>query len=333
MMFHNNKELRISLVLLSLATAILTSIGLSLSVTAGVLILISGLVAIAIHLSTEYYRYRKLQKLSSDLDQLLISGTPLPICEYSEGELSILANQIQKMTLRLTESAEAIKADKIYLADSLADISHQLRTPLTSMNLTTSMLRESNLTDERRMELTGELRKLLTRTDWLVETLLKISKLDAGTVKLTQKKIAVRQLIDRAAAPLAIPMDLRNQNLEIRCKEESVICDLVWTAEALGNILKNCMEHTPEGGTITVTASETVLYTQIEVEDTGSGFDTKDIPHLFERFYKGSNASENSYGIGLALARTVITSQNGTVQAMNGASGAKFVIKFYKQVI
>ena len=332
-MFHNNKELRISLVLLGLATAILTLIGLSLSVAAGALILISGLVPIAIHLSTEYYRYKKLQKLSSDLDRLLISGTPLPIREYSEGELSILANQIQKMTLRLTESAEAIKSDKVYLADSLADISHQLRTPLTSMTLTTSMLREPNLSDERRMELTGELRRLLTRTDWLVETLLKLSKLDAGTVKLTQQKISVRKLIDRAAAPIAIPMDLRNQRLIIHCKEEAFTGDPIWTAEAIGNILKNCMEHTPEGGTITITAQETALYTQIEVEDTGAGFDVKDIPHLFERFYKGSNASETSYGIGLALARTVITAQNGTVQATNGSNGAKFVIKFYKQVI
>ena len=331
-MFHN-KELRISLILLGVATAILTLIGFSLSVTAGVLILISGLVAIAIHLSTEHYRYRKLQKLSSDLDKLLIDGIPLPIRDYQEGELSILANHIQKLTLRLIESAEVVEADKKHLADSLADISHQLRTPLTSMNLTTSMLRESNLTDERRMELTGELRRLLTRTDWLVETLLKISKLDAGTVKLARKKISIRHLIDRAAAPLAIPMDLRNQTLTVHCKEESVNCDLVWSAEALGNILKNCMEHTPEGGTITVTAQETALYTQIEVEDTGSGFDPKDIPHLFERFYKGSNASENSYGIGLALARTVITAQNGTVQAANGSNGAKFVIKFYKQVI
>ena len=332
-MFHNNKELRISLVLLGLATAILTLIGLSLSVAAGALILISGLVSIAIHLSTEYYRYKKLQKLSSDLDRLLISGTPLPIREYSEGELSILANQIQKMTLRLTESAEAIKSDKVYLADSLADISHQLRTPLTSMTLTTSMLREPNLSDERRMELTGELRRLLTRTDWLVETLLKLSKLDAGTVKLTQQKISVRKLIDRAAAPIAIPMDLRNQRLIVHCKEEAFTGDPIWTAEAIGNILKNCMEHTPEGGTITITAQDTALYTQIEVQDTGAGFDAKDIPHLFERFYKGSNASENSYGIGLALARTVITAQNGTVQAMNGEAGAKFVIKFYKQVI
>ena len=185
----------------------------------------------------------------------------------------------------------------------------------------------------KRMELTGELRKLLAQTDWLVETLLKISKLDAGTVHLTRLFFPVRQLIDRSAAPIAIPMELRNQTLHIQCKEEMLSCDLVWTAEALGNILKNCMEHTPDGGTITVTAAETALYTQIDIEDNGSGFDSKDIPHLFERFYKGRNACQSSYGIGLSLARTVITAQNGTVQAANTEKGAKFVIKFYKQVI
>lgn len=332
-MFHNNKELRISIILLATASACVALVGFAISVSAGVLVLLLGSAVTAIHLGTEYYRYRKLQKLGDDLDKLLISGVPLPIREYKEGELSILANHIQKLTLRLTESAETINKEKVYLADSLADISHQLRTPLTSMNLTTSMLREANLTDERRMELTGELRTLLTRTDWLVETLLKISKLDVGTVKLTRQKISVRELIARAAAPLAIPMDLRNQTLTIRCEQETLNCDLVWTSEALGNILKNCIEHTPEGGTVTVSAMETALYTQIEVEDTGDGFSEKDIPHLFERFYKGRNASENSYGIGLALARTVITTQNGAVQAMNGKDGAKFVIKFYKQVI
>jgi len=333
MMFHNNKELRLSLILMSIATAILAFAAAAISLAAGALVLLLGLTVIAIHLATEHYRYRKLQKLSSDLDKLLLGGTPLPIREYSEGELSILANQIQKMTLRLTESAEAIKADKVYLADSLADISHQLRTPLTAMNLTTTMLRNPELSVDKRMELTGELRSLLARTEWLVETLLKLSKLDAGTVRLAQEPVQVRNLIDRAAEPLAIAMDLRNQKLVIQCGEETFTGDLVWTAEAVGNILKNCVEHTKEGETITVTAQDTALYTQIEVRDTGAGLDPKDIPHLFERFYKGSNSTEGSYGIGLALARTVITAQNGTVQAANGSTGAKFVIKFYKQVI
>lgn len=332
-MIQNNKELRRSLVVIAIASIILTVVGFAISATCGLLVLAACIVIACIHIGTEIYRYHRLQKLSADLDRLLISGTPLPITEYNEGELSILANQVQKLTLRLTEAAEVVEADKKYLADSLADISHQLRTQLTTMNLTTTMLRSPDLTDKKRMDLTGELRSLLTHTEWLVETLLKMSKLDAGTVKLAKHTVSVGDLISRSAAPIAIPMDLRNQTLVVNCSGENFIGDLIWSAEALGNILKNCMEHTPEGGTITVTAQETALYTQIEVEDTGAGFHPKDIPHLFERFYKGSNASQNSYGIGLALARTVITAQNGTIQAMNGNTGAKFVIKFYKQVI
>ena len=332
-MFQNNKELHFGLLLIFAVSIIFFAIGFTVSTVSGILILVACLAIAGIHLGTEFYRYRRLQKLSSDLDALLISGTPLPIREYEEGELSILANQIQKMTLRLKEAAAIVKEDKNHLADSLADISHQLRTPMTAMNLTATMLRSPELTNERRMELVGELRNLLTRTDWLVETLLKLSKLDAGTVTLSKDAVAVRDLISRSAVPVAIPMDLRNQRLIVNCGNEHFTGDLTWTAEALGNILKNCMEHTPEGGTITVCVQETVLFTQITVEDTGPGLAEKDIPRLFERFYKGSNASEGSYGIGLALARTVVAAQNGTVQAMNGSTGAKFVIKFYKQVI
>ena len=137
-MFHNNRELRYSLTILVLATVVFVIVGFLVSGLTGMLILSVCLITITIFLLTEYYRYRKLQKLSTDLDNLLISGIPLPIIEYNEGELSILANQIQKITLLLKESAEAVQADKKYLADSLADISHQLRTPLTAMNLTAS---------------------------------------------------------------------------------------------------------------------------------------------------------------------------------------------------
>ena len=332
-MFANNKELRLGLAALTAASVLLTIIGFCVSPIWGILVLAACIVISSIHMMTEAYRYRRLQKFSQDLDRLLVSGTPISIRDYDEGELSILANQIQKMTLRLMEAAETIKADKIYLADSLADISHQLRTPLTAMNLTAAMLREPNLSNEKRLSLTGEMRSLLTRTEWLVESLLKLSKLDAGTVALTKETVSVSTLINQAAEPLAIPMDLCNQTLVIHCGTESFTGDAVWTAEALGNVLKNCMEHTPAGGTITVTSAETALYTAITVEDTGPGIEPKDIPHLFERFYKGSNAVENSYGIGLALARMVITAQGGTIRAMNGSQGAKFVIKFYKQII
>lgn len=280
-----------------------------------------------------YRRNRKLKKLSLDLDRLLHDGTPMPIREYQEGELSILANQLQKVTLRLVESAEQSKADKEQLADALANISHQLRTPLTAMNLTAVLLSDPDLSERQHSELNMELRSLLNRMEWLVESLLKLSKLDAGTVTMAKEEVTLRSLISRSAAPLEVPMDLRDQRLVVSCREECLAVDPVWTAEALGNILKNCMEHTPSGGTIFITAEETALYTAIAVEDTGPGFAERDIPHLFERFYKGSNASENSYGIGLALARTIITAQNGTIQAMNGTNGAMFEIKFYKSVI
>lgn len=275
----------------------------------------------------------RLKELSVQLDRLLHEGTPLPISEYCEGELSILANQLQKVTLRLQESAEQSQLDKLALSQSLADISHQLRTPLTAMNLTAAMLREPGLPEQRRLELSRELQNLLGRTDWLVETLLKLSKLDAGTVELRREQISVRELIDRAAAPLSIPMELRELRLIVTCGDEAITGDTVWTAEALGNLLKNCVEHTPPGGTITVTAEQTALYTAITVEDTGCGFDDADLPHLFERFYKGKNASESSYGIGLALARTIIAAQNGTIQAMNTDTGARFAIKFYHQIL
>ena len=296
-------------------------------------LILTVLLLAALFLGQRRYYRRQLRKLNLDLDRLLQQGIPLPIDRYREGELSILANQMEKITLRLSENAQRVLREKEYLADSLADISHQLRTPMTAMNLAVTMLRSPELEHQRRMELTGELRTQLTRMDWLVETLLKLSKLDAGTITLAREPVPVRELIDQAAGPLAISMDVRDQQLRITCGEERFLGDLSWTAEALGNILKNCMEHTPEGGSICISAEETPIFTQIRIEDTGEGFPPEDIPHLFERFYQGRNAGEGSYGIGLALARAVITAQNGTIQAGNCETGACFLIKFYKQVV
>ena len=323
------KELRVFLIL-SLGVILLTALFWGEFVPFA--LLLCG-IFIPAHYFTARLRYRRLQQLSLDLDRLLHSGVPMPISDYAEGELAVLGSQIQKMTLRLTEAAETLARDKADLADAMADISHKLRTPLTAMNLTVSMLSAPELPEARRLELTRELRRLLSRTDWLVEALLKLSRLDAGTVTFAAEPVAVADLIRQAATPLAIPMELREQRLRVHCGAESFCGDLTWTAEALGNLLKNAVEHTPVGGAITVTARETALFTQIDVEDTGSGFVPEDIPRLFERFYKGKNASEHSYGIGLALARKIVAEQNGTIQAMNTSTGAKFTIKFYKQII
>lgn len=331
-MLLRNQELRLEAVLLGLIAAICTAIGFCFGTACGGIVLGVCVTLSAFHILSSRQRYRRIQKLSEDLEHLLVSGTPLPIERYREGDFSILGNQLQKMTLRLTETADRLQEEKRYLADSLADISHQLRTPLTAMNLTVTMLSSPALTVERRQELTFELRRLLDRTEWLVETLLKLSKLDAGTVTLNRECRPVRSFVDKAAEPLRIPMELREQQLELHC-DGNLCADLTWTAEAVGNILKNCMEHTPEGGRITVCAQETPLFTRITVEDTGPGLDAGEIPHLFERFYRGKNAAQTGYGIGLALARTIIRAQNGTVQAMNAPEGARFEIKFYKEII
>ena len=183
------------------------------------LALISCFLAFLLLLQKRHYK-KQLQKLNQDLDSLLRQGTPLPIDRYQEGELSILATQMEKITIRLTEAADRVQKEKTYLADSLADISHQLRTPLTSMNLAITMLRSPDLDSKRRMELTAELRKQLNRIDWLVETLLKISKLDAGTIELTDRPVSVRELIQKASEPIAVSMDVRDQALSVSCKEE-----------------------------------------------------------------------------------------------------------------
>lgn len=328
-----DKKIRRELYIFIAAGAALTAAGFFIADAAGWLMLLACAILIGVHFYGEYRQYSHLRQLTADLDELLNSGVPLPISGYAEGEMSILANQIQKITLRLMESKEVLLSEKEYLTDSLADISHQLRTPLTAMNLTAAMLSSDSLPDGRRYELTMELKNLLTATDWLIESLLKLSRLDAGMIKMEKECVTVRELIERAAAPLAIPMDVREQRLTVDCRDEKLTCDIAWTAEAVGNILKNCTEHTPERGEITVTAQETALFTQITVEDTGPGFNTADIPHLFERFYKGENAAETSYGIGLALVHDIITVQDGTVKAENYDGGARFTVKFYKQVL
>lgn len=237
--------------------------------------------------------------------------------------------------MRLRQQAEALQNDKIFLADSIADISHQIRTPLTSVNIIVSMLGEEQLSVRRRIELTRDLKQLLFRIDWLITTLLKLSRLDAGTVQFQNSKLSVRTLAEKAAEPLAVPMELKNQKFLCRIDESvSFRGDLAWTAEALGNIIKNCMEHTPEDGSgrIEIDAEENAVFTRITVKDNGSGIAPEDLPHVFERFYKGRNSSDSSFGIGLALARMIVRSQNGTLKAENNQNGvgASFTMKFYK---
>jgi len=193
----------------------------------------------------------------------------------------------------------------------------------------------SDLSEERRLELIKEMDMLLSRIDWLITALLKISKLDTGTVKQKNETVYVDELVKKAIDPIAIPIELREQELDIQIQAgASFKGDLAWSAEAVENVLKNCMEHTQKGGKLSISAQENTLFTEIIISDNGPGIDPEDLPHLFERFYKGKNSSNNNIGIGLALARMIITNQNGTIKVENRKEGgAKFTIRFYKDIV
>lgn len=333
MKLSRNKEVSKSLVLQIIMSLIATTLSFMWEIRFGIFTLILCSCFVSVYLFTMLRRYKRIAELSNDIDRILHGESRVSLEKYSEGELGILQSEIHKMTVRLREQSNNLKKDKIYLADSIADISHQLRTPLTSVNLLVSLLSEENITQERKQKLTHELYELLSRVDWLITTLLKISKLDAGTVVFQKEEISLEELVSKSVAPLLVPMELRSQKLEIRA--EGKFCgDVSWTCEALGNIVKNCMEHTPDGGEIKIIASENALYSEVIVEDNGKGILAEDLPHIFERFYKGKNSSEKSFGIGLNLARMIVTSQNGTVKAENGEkTGAVFTIRFYKGVV
>lgn len=333
MKFRNDSEARRQLLILLPVAALGAGLGFSLSWEAGCLALgLCGIFALLILWDTRR-RYRTLESLCADLDRLLHGDMTISLDAYTEGAWSILHNQLVKLITRLREQADQLTRDKVTLADFLADVSHQLRTPLTALNLLGAQLSDPTLSPEKRQAAGRQLRRQLDRLDWLVSALLRMSRLDAGVAELHRESLSLRQVAEQAAAPLAIAMELNGQTLQIQ-GEADIQGDFAWTAEALGNIFKNCMEHTPAGGAITAVLSENPIYSQILIQDTGSGIAQKDLPHLFERFYRGENASAQSVGIGLSLARMIITAQNGTVQAANRREGgAQFTIRFYKNTV
>ena len=329
-----NPELKRELLIDLAITVAAALIGFIIRPIYGILALAVGLLLSGAHIAFAVQRYRQMEALAQRLDRILHGQDRVLIEDAAEGELSILNSELQKMTTRLQEQANQLSSDKQQLTEAIQDIFHQIRTPLTSMNLLVSMLGEENLPYDRRLSMTRELRRQLERVQWLVETLLKLSKIDAGTAQFRSDLVSVAELIEKAAQPLRIPMELREQSFTDHTTGEHFMGDLNWTTEALGNILKNCMEHTPVGGEITVTAEETALFTEIVVEDNGPGISKEDLPYLFDRFYKGAGSSDDSVGIGLALSRSIIASQNGTIKAENAPTGgARFTIRFYKSVI
>ena len=249
-----NQEVLVPLLLQTGVSALFTIYAFTRGPQEAYTVLLLCIVFISIYLVSTYRRYRRIAQLAADVDRILHQDSPMDLEQYAEGELAVLQSEIHKMTIRLREQQQHLLDDKVYLADSIADISHQIRTPLTSINLLVSFLSEPDLTEERRFKLSQELFELLSRIDWLITTLLKISKLDAGTAQFKKDTVSLEDLLRKSAAPIVIPMELQGQQLQIHA-EGDWTGDIAWTCEALGNILKNCMEHTPEGGEIRIRRS------------------------------------------------------------------------------
>ena len=323
------KEYLITLVLSIIVTIILYQ---AIGVYAWV-VFVLGLCLIGIHTYFLYRRYQAIADMSLSIDQVL-HGSAGNITHQYEGELSILNDEISKMILKLNEQSELLLKDKIHLTDAIADIFHQMRTPLTSINLSLSLLNDETLSKEKELYYKRDMKKQLDKLQWLIETLLKMSKIDAKTAIFQRQSIAVKDILEKSLQPFLIPMELKNQTCDITCMNEKLFVDEHWTIEAFSNLIKNAMEHTPDGGRIQITVSENPLYTQLLIIDDGEGIAKEDIPFMFERFYKGKNAKPESVGIGLAFARMIITAQDGTISVKNNVDkGACFTVRFYKQIV
>ncbi len=331
-----NRE--IHLLFLVIGGIILVATGLAvfvLSYQAALLTLLTSIALVSCFVFFTRWRYREIEQLSGYLRQISSGDYTLDVRNNHEGELSILKNDIYKVTMMLSEHRSLLQEDKVKLTNAISDISHQLKTPLTSMLVMVDLVSDPNLDEEKRVEFTTNIRVQLERIEWLVSSLLKLSKIDAGTIAFKKESISPWQVIQKAVESILIPVDIKQQNLTISGDDTATfVGDFNWTSEALLNILKNCVEHTDEGGTISLSYSDNPLYTEITISDNGNGIPKEDLPYIFKRFYRGKNAGDDSVGIGLAMAYSIITSQNGDIEVTSKqGTGTEFTIKFYKQVV
>lgn len=275
---------------------------------------------------------RKLRKITEYIEEINRKNYKLDIDSNSEDELSILQNEIYKTTILLKEQAENSLSDKISLKNSISDISHQLKTPLTSITiLLDNIIGNPDMDVNTRHEFISDIRREIVNINFLVQALLKLSKFDANAVEFIEKEVKLSKIIDSAIKNVMPLCDLQKVEINIEVNEsDTLLCDEKWQVEAISNILKNSVEYSNSGGTILVRAKKYKLYTQIDIKDNGKGIEKEEIPHIFERFYKGKNSSKNSIGIGLALSKTIIEKNNGNISVESKVGeGTRFVIKYF----
>ena len=329
----NDKEIRIVFIVSSVLTAVLSVICAFFSKICAVLCLTLGIILIMIFAVVTKRRYKNLNDLNDYLSLVCKGIYDMNIDDNTEGELSILKNNLYKVITLLQSQNEYLKNDKLYLADSIADISHQLKTPLTSMMVMCELL-ENEENPDKRQEFVAVINNQLSKMKWLITNILKISKLDADATEFKREEVSISKVLDDSLKPFVLTAELKNVTIQNGANDFVFNGDESWTVEAVSNIVKNCLEHTNDGGKIIIASGSTNLYNKLTISDNGCGIAKEDLPHIFERFYHGKNSSKDSVGIGLALAKTVFEKENASVSVESEQGrGSVFEIRFYKSVV
>ena len=279
-----------------------------------------------------YKRKNDIKDIIKCIEQINRRNYELEIDTISEDELSILKNEIYKTAVMLKEAALNSNKDKLNLKKSLEDISHQLKTPLTSiLVLLDNLIDEPDMDSSIRNDFIIDIKRNVININFLVQALLKLSKFDANTVHFIKKENDLEMIVKEAIKNVSTLCDLRNINIKLNVLEDAkVVCDAKWQIEAITNIIKNAIEHSKDNSSIIINIDNNRVYSKVEVIDFGDGISKRDIKHIFERFYKGENATSNSIGIGLALAKTIIEEDKGTIAVESNESNTKFTIKYFK---
>lgn len=300
-----------------------------------VILSVSVCIAFGLAFAVLFLGYLKIQKkqtmdIAKRIERINLGDYSLQIDRNSEDELSLLDNQIYRTAVKFREQAENSNKDKENLQKSLSDISHQLKTPLTSIIvMVDNILDDDDMPLEIRREFLSDIKHNTSTVSFLVQSLLTFSKLDAEAVKFRYEQVEVKSIVDECIKNTAVMAEILGVRLESDCNDIILDCDRKWLCEAVTNIIKNCIEHS-QNGNIKITADQNKLYTKISIKDNGSGIDKEDLPHIFERFYKGKNSSDDSVGIGLALAKSIIEKQGGYISVSSELNkGSEFVIKFF----
>ena len=310
----------------------------SLKLITGALI-INSIFSLALFVVFLFYnRSRKKQtKIITECIRQINNGDYTLVAEnYSEDELSLLNDEIYKTAVMLREQAENSNKDRINLKDSLSDISHQLKTPLTSVIvMLDNMLDDYEMPVEIRRQFMWSMKRQTNNISFLVKSILTLSKLDANTVAFKKSDVSISEIISECVGNTEVLAEINEVEVKAEVDSEfDINCDRKWLCEALTNIIKNCIEHTSPEGWVKIKAEKNKIYALISIEDNGCGIAPEDLPHIFKRFYKGKNSDDNSVGIGLALAKTIIEKDDGyiTVDSEVG-KGTRFEIKYINNPI